>query len=73
MSQWCGVYLGRVAQVRASDHHVQVQVPQLSGFQVHNWARPMGTVSTPYPKVGDTVLVMFIAGDLQYPVWAPTS
>jgi hypothetical protein len=69
--QWLGVYLGTVVQTRPQDAYVQVQVPQLSGFAVHTWAPPMGTISSA-PAIGETVLVMFIAGDLNYPVYNVT-
>jgi hypothetical protein len=118
--QWFGIYLGVVTQTRSQDVYVKVQVPTLTGFEIHDWARPMGFtgfaqdgdtgpeaaadlvttgmpppqvppvvvslspnkyVSTPGgppgpgpgPNVGTTVLVMFVAGDLNYPVYALTS
>jgi hypothetical protein len=70
--QWLGVYLGIVAQTRG-DTYVQVQVPQLSGFEMHTWARPMGAIPEFPPIVGTTVLVMFIAGDLQFPCYSLTA
>ncbi len=50
--QWFGVYLGIVAQTRSQDSWVQVQVPQLSGFEMHTWARPMGFAG--FVQDGDT-------------------
>lgn len=129
---WYGVYLGKIVQTRKQDLWAKLQVPQVMGEVVSNWARPMGFSSiadkTPFPAAafaalpvagtdgegtefanadplgwggyvrikqqphgrgigiaepnkesgpappaGTTVLVLFIGGDRNFPVYALTS
>ena len=52
-------------------NRITLQIPQLFGSEVTNWALPClpaGTVSS-FPDVGQQVWVMFIAGDPNFPVW----
>lgn len=129
--KWYGVYLGVIANRRTQDLWCKVQVPQVMGDTVSDWARPMGFSSIadilpypaaafnkipvtgatggfeyanleplgwggyvshkqapngrpigiaepgeesgPGPPVGTPVLVLFIGGDRNYPVYALTS
>jgi hypothetical protein len=71
MKEWNSVYLGKVAHTRA-DSWAQLQVPQVLGSSLTTWARPMG-FSTGGPAVGTIVLVQFIAGDLNFPIYSTTS
>lgn len=121
---WHGIYIGTVAQTRDQDFWVRVQVPQVMGDTISNWARPMIVTAIgqrsngapfisdvsrepnpnagsnmgafrPYPPVGagravgwgdrtmgetgpgpdagTIVLVMFLGGDRNHPVYALTS
>ena len=71
MKQWDSVYLGRVAHTRA-DSWAQLQVPQVLGAALTAWARPMG-FSTGGPATGTIVLVQFLGGDLNFPIYSTTS
>lgn len=67
--QWTGLYLARVARTRTQDSYVQLQVPQVLGSAVTNWAAPMGVWAGAPPAVGTVVLAAFTGGDINTPVW----
>ncbi len=66
-----GIYRGMVLSVTdpAGRSRVQVLVPGVGG-QTSGWADPcLPAGSSASPKVGDTVWVMFEAGDTSHPVY----
>lgn len=78
--QWHGVYLARVARNRKQDLWVELQVPQVLGTALSNWAPPVGAIIdtpgiTPGPGLlpGTIVLAMFVGGDINTPVFLLTS
>ncbi len=74
--KYFGIYRGTVLNNTdpAGDNRVQVMVPGVSG-QVSGWAMPSFQYnSIAVPKIGETVWVMYEAGDPAYPVymgWKP--
>lgn len=67
-----GIYQGICIDNQDPDstYKIKLQVPQVLGQAVTNWAQPCrqpGTTNV--PAVGDIVWVMFIAGDPNFPVW----
>jgi hypothetical protein len=73
MKEWNGIYQGVVAHTRNTDAWVQLQVPQVLGTALTTWAMPMGFVGAVAPSVGTRTLVLFLAGDLNHPVYIVTS
>lgn len=69
--QWLGIYLARVARTRTQDNYVQLQVPQILGTAITNWAPPLGLWTGVSPAPGTAVLAAFIGGDINSPVWSP--
>lgn len=69
--QWLGIYLARVSRTRAQDNYVQLQVPQVLGSAVTNWAAPLGVWTGISPVPGTAVLAAFVGGDINTPVWSP--
>lgn len=69
--QWLGIYLARIARTRTQDNYVQLQVPQILGTAVTNWAPPLGIWTGVSPAPGTAVLAAFIGGDVNSPVWSP--
>jgi len=62
-----------VSKTRAQDNWVKLQVPQVQGIAGTNWAAPMGFSSGSAPAAGSIVLVLFVGGDINTPVYALTS
>jgi hypothetical protein len=53
-----------------STYKIKLQVPQVLGSAVTEWAPgclPVGATSV--PAIGQVIWVMFIAGDPNFPVW----
>jgi hypothetical protein len=51
-------------------YKIKLQVPQVLGQAVTNWAQPCIPPGTTYtPAVGQVIWVMFVAGDPNFPVW----
>jgi hypothetical protein len=73
--QWHGVYLARVVNSRVPDRWLQLQIPQVLGTSVSNWAAPMAAAdgTGPGASTGTIVLAMFVGGDVNTPVWMTTS
>lgn len=72
VKQWFGTYLGKVSNNR-SDGWAQLRVPQVLGTAQSNWARPMGAAVASPPAIGKLVVVMFMGGDINHPVYDLTS
>jgi hypothetical protein len=68
-----GCYRGKVIDNADPEDllRLRVQVPQLLGNAVTDWAWPSipEAVGVTTPAVGDPVWVMFEAGDIERPVW----
>jgi hypothetical protein len=72
--QWHGIYLARVVRNRAADSWLQLQVPQVLGMAVSNWAAPAGAEDNGTgPVPGTIVLAMFLGGDIDQPLYMLTS
>lgn len=72
--QWHGIYLARTVNNRAADQWLQLQIPQVLGAVLSNWAAPVGTDGAgPGPAPGTVVLAMFVGGDINTPVYLPSS
>lgn len=69
--QWLGVYKARVVRTKPGSVSVQLQVPQVLGTAVSNWADPMSAWTGNPPAPGTVVLAMFVGGDINTPVWSP--
>lgn len=70
--QWAGVYLATVVSTRATDQAARLQIPQLLGQAVSNWALPVGQANAPGGVApGTVVLAMFVGGNINVPVWMP--
>ena len=53
-----------------STYKIKLQVPQVLGTSVTEWAYPcLQPGASGVPDVGQVVWVMFIAGDPNFPVW----
>ena len=70
-----GIYPGKCVDNvdPESKYRLKLQIPQVYGNAVSNWAFPCMPVSaspsTLIPGLGRTVWVMFIGGDPNFPVW----
>jgi len=68
--QWFGTYTASVANAR-KDNYLELNIPQVLGKSISNWAAPV--VSWPGPPLtpGTVVFAAFLGGDINQPVWAP--
>lgn len=71
MAEMLGTYRGVVVANADPKHlnRVQLQVPQVLGRAVTDWAEPLTFYVRP-PAVGETVWVQFEAGDIRLPIWS---
>lgn len=69
---WSGIYRAVVLSTAdpRGEGRVRVQVPQVSGYALTDWAPPAQTGGS-VPGVGTTVWVFFQGGDASYPVYVP--
>lgn len=69
--QWPGIYQGVVhgSADPAGQLRVRLLVPQVLETAVSNWAVPVGATSATAPGAGTSVMVMFLGGDINYPVY----
>lgn len=72
VEQCHGIYMGIVTHTR-SDGWVKLQIPQVLGKTVSDWARPLGSNGNSYPAVGSLVVAMFLGGDQRQPSYMVTS
>jgi hypothetical protein len=70
-----GIYPGKCVDNKDPENksRIKVQVPQIYGSAISNWAFPCLPVSADpsllIPGFNRTVWVMFIGGDPNFPVW----
>lgn len=64
--QWHGTYMGKVVQ--RNSFAVKLQVPQVLGTEVTNWALPLSTGGV-IPEINSSVPVVFMGGDINYPYY----
>lgn len=76
VSQIHGIYSAVVVSVNdpLKQNRVQLQIPQVLGTAVSNWAKPLSqTTGTSVPSVGSVVMALFIGGDRNNPAYMPPS
>jgi hypothetical protein len=73
-----GLYPGKCVDVADPDSkaRIKLKVPQVTGEAISNWAFPCTPVTANaaaraayIPGLGDTVWVMYVGGDPNFPVW----
>jgi phage gp45-like len=69
--QWLGAYQAVV--VRNDDptgqQRVTLRIPQVLGTAVSQWAAPISATGSATPVPGSSVVVMFLGGDINHPVY----
>lgn len=79
LARYLGVNDGIVTQVEDASgrHRIKARVPGI--MSETPWALPRGAGLGPQrgasiaPRVGDAVLISFVGGDVQRPIWEPSS
>jgi hypothetical protein len=68
--RYYGVYRAIVQSINdpQSLHRIQVQVPQITGSEVTDWAWPIVPTAKP-PAIGQGVYIIYQGGDPDYPLW----
>ena len=73
INRYYGIYRGvvKTAIDPTGQHRIKLQVPQIHGDAVTNWAWPVypAGVTTSTPVVGQGVWVLFVGGDPEFPLW----
>jgi hypothetical protein len=73
MNEYYGIYRGVVKDNKdpQNQRRLKISVKQLTGDEVTDWAWPVepSNVTVGLPVVGQGVWVLFIGGNLGYPIW----
>ena len=71
VKQWLGIYQGVVVNNAdpLNQQRVITQVPQIFGTAFSAWASPLVPIGVAGPPVGTQVIVMFLGGDPDQPVY----
>jgi hypothetical protein len=69
--QWFGAYQAVVVRNDdpASTHRVTLNIPQVLGTAVSQWASPVPSTVSSAPAVGTVVVAMFLGGDINHPIY----